>query len=240
MKLTVIGSGSTGNGYVIQNESEALILEAGMPLDKAKQALGFNVGKVAACLITHNHNDHSGRAKEYEMVFPTFANSHVIQSKGLKWTTELKAGEKITVGRFRVLPFVAEHDVPCLGFLINHPEIGNLVFLTDSFLCEYSFVGLNHILIECNYSDEALSESIANGLHPSMRDRLMTTHMELQTCKKVLMGQDLTEVYTILLIHLSSHNSDERQFIETITRATGKPVLTARSGLEIELENKPY
>jgi hypothetical protein len=37
MKLTVLGSSSSGNGYVIQSQSEAIIVEAGMPLITAKK-----------------------------------------------------------------------------------------------------------------------------------------------------------------------------------------------------------
>ena len=39
------------------------------------------------------------------------------------------------------------------------------MFLTDSFLCEYKFENLNHILIESNYIDEILEENVRNGLH---------------------------------------------------------------------------
>lgn len=46
MNLTVVGSGSNGNCYVLQNEEEALIIEAGLPFDKkVKEALHWNVEK---------------------------------------------------------------------------------------------------------------------------------------------------------------------------------------------------
>lgn len=209
MKLTVIGSSSSGNCYIIQSDTEAIILEAGVGLDKAKKALGFNVSKVNACLITHFHGDHAGRAVDYEKVFPVYALNHVIESKHLTRSTEVRPLIKFTAGRFTVLPFCAEHDVPCVGYLISHPEIGKLMFLTDSFLCQYKFKGLNHILIECNYSDKALQEAIdAGSTHRAMRTRLMTTHMELKTCCKVINQQDLSNTHNIVLLHLSSRNSD--------------------------------
>lgn len=238
MELKVVATGSSGNCYIISNESEAIIIEAGVSLTKVKQALDFDIKKVVGVLISHAHNDHAGYAKDYESVFNVFANSHVIEAKGLR-AKEISPEKGFKIGNFKVLPFRAAHDVPCLGFLVYHPEIGNLMFLTDSFLCEYSFPNINHILIECNYSDEALQESIANGLHPSLRNRLMTTHMELKTCKKILLEQDLTNVYNIVLIHLSSNNSDKDQFIETL-KVVGKPITIGRKGLVLDLINQPY
>ena len=99
---------------------------------------------------------------------------------------------------------------------------------------------MNHILIECNYSDEELARSIENGLHPSVAKRVIGTHLELYACRDVLMQQELTSVYNIILIHLSQNNSDEQKFKEVLSRATGKPIQVAKAGFEIELTNKPY
>ena len=49
MVLTCIGSSSKGNCYVIQNDSEALIIEAGLPLLEAKKVLNWNIQKVVGC-----------------------------------------------------------------------------------------------------------------------------------------------------------------------------------------------
>jgi len=242
MKLTVLGSSSSGNSYILGNDNECIIIEVGknITLSKLKQALKFNVNKVSGVLITHLHDDHAGMARDCEKLFPIYCNSSVIESKGLKQAVELKSGKKITIGGFMVLPFDADHDVPCLGFLIKHEEIGKMLFLTDSGTCDYVFKNLNHILIECNYSDEELTRSIENGLHPSVARRVIGAHMELYTCRDVLLQQDLSKVYNIVLIHLSHNNSDESKFKEVLSMATGKPIQIATSGLEIELKNKPY
>lgn len=240
MKLTVLSSCSAGNCYVLQDDEEALVLEAGIALDKVKRALGFNVGKVSGCLITHSHGDHSVKAKDFEKVFQVCANADVISKRGLTQTKEITPGIGFKVGNFKVYPFDGAHDVPVLGFVINHPKIGNMLFLTDSFLCEYRINGLNHVLIECNYYDEGLKRSIEKGLHPSVAERVLTSHMELQTCVKILKDHDLSNVYNILLLHLSERNSDEKVFHQTIASATGKPIFIAKPGLEVELSNTIY
>jgi len=241
MKLEVLGSSSAGNGYIIQSETEALILEAGVGLHYIKQALEFNISKVNACIITHQHLDHCKYADKYEKVFPTFAPRSVIERKNLKNTVEPILFQKIQAGRFTIMSFPAHHDVECLGYIIGHPDIGNLMFLTDSFMCDYKFKGLSHIMIECNYNDVALIDAIETGRTSGyQKDRLMTTHMELATTKKTLLDQDLSTVQTVTLLHLSSENSDENLMKREIESAIGKRVFVAKKGLSIELNKEPY
>jgi hypothetical protein len=54
MELTVLGSSSEGNAYVLQR-GRSLLLEAGIPFKKVLAALGNNVKKIVGCLITHEH-----------------------------------------------------------------------------------------------------------------------------------------------------------------------------------------
>lgn len=55
MFLSVINSGSSGNGYILQDDKEALIIEAGCKLLDIKKALNFNISKVVGCLVSHEH-----------------------------------------------------------------------------------------------------------------------------------------------------------------------------------------
>lgn len=241
MELTVLGSSSSGNGYIIQSGDEAIILEAGMHPSKAKQALTFNTEKVKGCFVTHAHGDHAKYVALYEKTFPVFANRHVIETKKLRQTTEVIAGKGIRTGNFKVLPFNAFHDTPCLGYYIHHPDMGYLLFLTDSFMTENRFKEVNHMMVECNYSDTALQAAIDRGdTHPSMRRRLMTTHMELNTVANFIGSHDLTSVYSIILIHLSKFNSDRNEISDMISKVTGKNVMYADAGLKVELSNNPY
>lgn len=58
MKLKVIGSGSSGNCYILESDNEALVIEAGLPFMEVKKALNFNIMKIKAVIITHIHSDH--------------------------------------------------------------------------------------------------------------------------------------------------------------------------------------
>ena len=65
MQLTILGSGSTGNGYVLQTEHEALVIECGMPRQDCLAALGYSTAKVQGCLVTHEHGDHAKYIEDY-------------------------------------------------------------------------------------------------------------------------------------------------------------------------------
>lgn len=241
MELTVLNSSSSGNGYVIQSEDEAIILEAGLGLTTIKAALNFNTKKVKGCIISHLHGDHCKYADRYEKVFHTMAPRSVIEAKNLRNTSEVVPFQRIQAGGFTITPFPAHHDVECLGYIIGHKEIGNVMFLTDSFMCDYIFKGLSHIMIECNYNVDALEDAIDRGATTTyLKNRLRNTHMELQTTKKTLLAQDLSTVQTVTLLHLSSENSDEKLMTEEISGATGKRVFVARKGLTVNLSKEPY
>lgn len=240
MELKVLGSSSSGNCYILDNGNEALILEAGVRFLEVKKALGFNLRKVVGCLITHQHNDHAKYIKAMvESGFYTLALPEVLAAKQVAGSRclPIKPGRGYKLGNFKVMPFSACHDVPCVGYLIEHPDCGRLFFLTDSCMCEYRFLGLNNVLVECNYSDRKLIEAIRDGRTlPSQRDRLMTSHFELSSCKSFLASNDLSQVSNIVLLHLSDNNSDEQFFVSEIERQTGKVVYAARPGLTINID----
>lgn len=246
MLLHVLSSGSAGNGYILQAEGEALVIEAGARLSEVKQALGFKIDKIRGVLVSHQHEDHAAYVREYadagidvlshERVFAT----HDMADHFRAVRVQSERGYK--VGGFRIIPFNAHHDCPCIGFHINHPESGNILFITDSFMCEYTFDKLSHILIEANYSDEILEENIMRGSIPAlMRPRLLQTHMEILTCRDTILANDISQLRNIVLLHLSLGNSNEEQFVRTIKEATGLPnVFAAAKKMTIELNKEPF
>ncbi|QZY56683.1 MBL fold metallo-hydrolase [Crassaminicella profunda] len=245
MKLKVLGSGSKGNCYLLCSPTETLILECGLPYKTILKGLNFNLNSVVGCLVSHEHKDHS------KGIHDLIKNGiDVYTSKGTVEACEvtghrikvLESEKAIKVGSFAVLPFTTQHDAAePLGFLIHHKEIGNLLFITDSYYCQYKFQDLNHILIECNYSDEILKENLEKGLIPtSLKNRLLKSHFSLGNVKEFLKVTDMKTVQNIMLIHLSDGNSNEAIFKEEIERLTGKPTYVADKGLEVEVSLDPF
>lgn len=248
MELTILGSSSSGNSYVIQSAREALVLEAGIDFQEVQRALGWNVSKVAACLITHEHKDHAARAHEFLQarirVFTSAGTISKIQRAGAfdPYLRAVKASEPFTAGRFQIIPFETKHDSEePLGFYIYHPEMGTLLFATDTYYLPHTFTGLNNIMIECNYSQEMLEDNIEAGKLPKLvRNRIVQSHMSLDNCMRTLIANDLTQVNNIVLIHLSECNSDPQDFQRRVREATGKTVHIAQPGKKIQLKTTPF
>lgn len=57
MVLKVLKSGSSGNGYILDSEKEALILDMGVRFIEYERALNFNMKKIKGGLLTHSHLD---------------------------------------------------------------------------------------------------------------------------------------------------------------------------------------
>lgn len=246
MRLIILGSSSKGNCYILSNGKEALIIEAGIRLSEVKKALRFNLSMIVGAIVTHEHNDHAGYLKDFVAAGITvLALEGVFASKGISktasFTKRITPGKGYKVGAFKIIPFSVRHDVPCVGYLIEHPDMGKLLFVTDTMMLEYTFPGLNHILLEANYADRILSENIENGtVQPFFGERVMKSHMELETTKEILQSNDLSGVRNIVLIHLSSGNSNAKMFTEEVTKVTGKIVYAATKGLELDLSLIPY
>lgn len=141
----------------------------------------------------------------------------------------------VNIGSFVVTDYKAHHDAaePCM-YLIYHPEMGNLLFATDTYLIDYDFKGLDHYLIEANYSVEILQKKVEAGqLNLRLAQRIMKSHLSLERAIQQVKGS--SELKNVILVHLSDSNSNAKEFKKEVQRATGKPVYIADKGLKVEL-----
>lgn len=245
MDLKIIGSSSKGNCYILENDKEALIIECGVNIADIKKALDFSFTKVCGCLVTHEHGDHAKSISEVmKMGVDVYTSRGTIRALSLQVTHHrlktIMAKEIFSIGSFRVMPFTIKHDVAePLGFVINHPETGNVLFITDSFYVEDTFKNIHNVIIEANFSQKIIDEKVRAGASPEfLRNRIFKSHMSLETCKKTLQANDLSKVNNIVLIHLSDNNSNAEQFMLEIQAATGKTIHVADAGLVIPNFNK--
>lgn len=247
MKLTILGSSSSGNCYVLKSDSgQYLVIECGVKFAKIKKAIDFDVRHCAGILITHEHGDHAGHVRDaLKTSIPVYMSAGTKEAIGNVGTFEAKAIEPnmITmIGEFRVLPFGVKHDaVQPFGFVIDHRECGRVMFATDTYFLPVRFAGLSNILIECNYKRDRLDQLFRAGKTPGkVRDRIIESHMEFDECVKILKETDLSGVVKIGLIHLSDANSDAEFFRSEVARITGKDVFVASPNMEIEFNKTPF
>lgn len=246
MKLECLGSSSSGNCYIFHPDNgKKLILECGVRYAEIQKAIGWNPSGVAGCIVSHEHRDHCKSLPEFiKSGVRCYGPPEVFRSFPLRTAfmcEELEPLKKSKVGDFTVFPLPVRHDVPCYGYVIDHPEMGKTLFLTDTMYCEYRVKGLSHVMIEANYSDEVLRQNIDHGIEPaSMQKRLLESHMELGTTIRILRETDLQDVNEIVLLHLSARNADFAAFPERVIQSIGLPVYIARNRLLLSFNKEPY
>ena len=245
MQLTVLNSGSKGNGYVLQNEHEALVIECGMPMKDCLAALGYSTAKVKGCLVTHEHGDHACHIEDYMpymTVYCSKGTAEAIIYKKQRRPRVLEALRTVRLGGFAVRPIPAEHDAAePFAYLIDHEDMGRLLFATDTYYLRYRIPDMTNLMIECNYSLPILNANVEAGIVPEVvKKRTLESHMSLEHLKDMLAANDLTHVSQIVLIHLSGNNANSDAFVREITAQTGKCTIAATKGLTIELNRTPF
>ena len=228
MDIKVIASGSGGNAYLIGDGHTLLLLDAGIPFKRIQIGCGFKTSRIDACLITHRHGDHvAAIPKLIERGVAVYSNADVA---GLyEGVQELTALREYTIGTFRILPFAAEHDVPCFGYQVTSTTTGEkLVYITDSAYVRYTFTGFTHIMIEANYDEDIMRDNVTNERIPfSLAARVAGTHMSIGTLLDLLRANDMTQVRQIYLLHLSDMSSDAERFKKLVQQETDAEVYVA-------------
>lgn len=256
MKLTVIGSRSDGNAYVLQNADEALLLEAGLPFKKTLEALDYQINKVVGCLVSHEHQDHANHVAEYlDNGIRVLASRGTTKAMQERWIPKrvMHAPEAVpynedgtfaqfSLGGFTVVPFDTIHSTEePTGFYIHHADIGTMMFATDTGYLPRPFAGLNNLMIEANYAPEVLQERYLAGKITERRyNHTLQGHMSIDTTIEALRANDLSRVNNIILLHLSEDHADPERFRELVYQATGKTVYVAQPGMEIEFNATPF
>ena len=238
MTLKCIGSGSSGNSYaLIDNDNKILLLDLGLPAKEIKRAIDFRISDVVGAVVTHQHQDHSKSVADFEkMGIPVFAPYKSLEPMNLRGMAGLKVQAfDLTDLNGKWMHTNADgSECPCYGFLITHPDIGRLIYITDTELVKWRFKDINHILISCNYIKNNL-----DGENLAKRDHVLRGHMELETVKEFIKANASDNLQNVILCHLSRDNADADEMVAEIQKIVPVAnVCVAERGLEVELMNK--
>lgn len=241
MVLKVLGSGSSGNCYMLENENEALIIEAGLPFMEVKKELDFNVIKIVGVLASHTHGDHAKYIGEYgKSGIPVWKpyNTDFYKSCDMKkyGTFEVRTFPNQNKDRRWLHNNSDGSECPCYGFHIKHPDMGSLVYATDTEYIRWRFNGVNHIMVEANYDMQ-----FVNREEPNYEHRLRG-HMSLPTALDFISTNDNPALRNVVLIHLSDKSADSALFKQKAeeTIKYGTDVFVAERGLEVYMNLCPF
>jgi phosphoribosyl 1,2-cyclic phosphodiesterase len=234
-KLTVLGSSSKGNGYILDCGGEQLIIEAGVHIKAVLMALHYDLNNVVGAICTHQHIDHASYLSQYvDYGIKTFSpkNCNTLDRLG----TIVEHKKKCKIGNFAIMPLKVPHNVECFSYVIQHKDIGTLVFATD--LMEFPYnVKCDNLMIECNYSEDVIVKAMMNNSEVRAQS---SNHMELDECINTIKRLNKGQLNKVILLHLSDNYSDEDMFRKEIFKATGIRPIIAYSGLEVELQKEEF
>lgn len=205
-KLQCLGSSSAGNSYLLSCGEDSLLLDLGVDFKKVLKSVLYDIRKVKGCLCSHLHKDHLEylpNALKYQL------KVYSCKSVADKYdnVSILKIGHKYRIGSFYVQTLPVPHgDCECYAYIIDHEDMGRLLFATDLSEFPYKVKECNHIMLECNNSLDAIVDNMVEGNYNMAASN---THLDMEDCFDVLHRLDNPELQNIVLLHLSDRNSDE-------------------------------
>lgn len=225
MIFTSLASSSRGNCYIVSDGDTTIMLECGIPFRRIKKELGFDLSAVQACLISHEHKDHSKSVLDLlKSGVEVFASEGTANKLECDLITTVESGTQFQIGSMEILPFETWHDAKePLGFLIySHIDKERLVFATDTVNLGLQFKHVNLLALEANYDTAILAR--CERMPEKVRKRVANSHMEIGTLCRYLETLDLSACRTLYLLHLSNAASNEGHFISRVRQVVPRHV----------------
>ena len=230
MRFASIGSGSEGNGTLIQAQDQpAILVDCGFSAREALSRMaGFGIvaEDIAAILVTHEHSDHiKGVARLANRcripVYTTWGTwaaklNGVLDDELLRLITP---HEEFAVAGLNVQPVAVPHDArePCqfvmefdclrLGLL---SDVGSV---TPHMLDSYS--GCDALMLECNHDLTMLAEG---SYPPSLKRRVSGPmgHLNNQQSADMLSQLEQSSLQHLVVAHISQKNNHPDLAVEAL------------------------
>lgn len=232
MRLACLGSGSKGNGLLVADGDQQLLIDCGFTLGETESRLarlGVSPSSLTAILVTHEHSDHIGGvgalARKYELPVWMSRGSHLAGRCGtIRALKFLSAEEPVLFGRIRVFPFSVPHDArEPLQFVFETPA-ARFALLTDAG-CSTPFLlqqlgGCDALMLECNH-DEAM---LQGGRYPAALKRRVGGaygHLSNRQAADILRSSDNSRLRFLIAAHLSEENNRPQLAQAALAEAIG-------------------
>ena len=223
MRFASLGSGSEGNGLVIEAGTSRVLLDCGFSLREASRRLarlGLAPGDLSGIIVTHEHSDHAGGvfalARRYALqVWITHGTLSALREcdgaadRGVS-VTLIRGEAGFTVGDLALLPFTVPHDAREPVQFAASDGARWLGVLTDAGCTtphlEEVLSGCDALVLETNHDAEMLR---AGQYPPALKARISGRygHLDNASSAAILAALDRSRLQHLIAAHLSKQNN---------------------------------
>ncbi len=219
LHVASLNSGSNGNCYYIGNDTDAVLIDAGISAretDRRMQRLGLQMDKVRALFVSHEHSDHitgvAGLSKKYSL--PVYISPATLAASRLPLIPELvrhlSTTSLVTIGNLAVTSFNKRHDAsdPC-SFVVSHQQVNVGVFTDIGRVCDtvkHHFANCHCVFLESNYCPDMLMK----GKYPWFLKKRISDgygHLSNQEALALFTQNRNNHLSHLILSHLSKNNN---------------------------------
>lgn len=220
--ITSLNSGSNGNCYYIDNDKEAILVDAGIScreIEKRMKRLGLSMQKIKAVFVSHEHSDHikgiPALAKKYQL--PVYITEAALFHSGCVLDKHLVVpfvvNEPIVIGGLCAIAFPKLHDAsdPC-SFVVACNGIKVGIFTDIGEPCKHvihHFKKCHAAFLEANYDDEMLEKG-NYPYHLKKRIKGGKGHLSNKQALELFKTHRPEYMSHLLLSHLSKNNNCPR------------------------------
>lgn len=222
MRFASLGSGSAGNGLIVEAQTTRLLLDCGFGLaDTVKRLarLGLAPEQLSGIVVTHEHDDHAGGvfklANKYRIpVWLTHGTLAMVERylpKQCGFTMHLiDSHMPFSVGDLQVHPFPVPHDAREPVQFTFSDGARKLGVLTDTGTStphiEIMLSGCDALALECNHDlDMLMHGPYTWPLKQRVSGRL--GHLDNASSAALLAKLDNSKLQHLMAAHLSAQNN---------------------------------
>ncbi len=232
MRFASLGSGSRGNGTLIEAGNTLVLLDCGFTIAQVEQRmarLGKTPDDLTAIVVTHEHGDHikgvGPLARRYDV--PVWMTHGTARHERLGKLAELNyfnSHEAFAINDLELLPYPVPHDAREPAQFVFSDGQHRLGILTDvgcwTLHIEQQLSGCDALMLECNHDGDMLFQ----GSYPvSLKQRVGGRHGHLSNAQaaELLARLDNSKLQHLVAAHLSQENNHTQLAQQSLAEVMG-------------------